>query len=103
MTILVEEMRSESRDTHQSKNTGETEAVTETDTEITQTGEKIQVKGLEVEAMSEREMFRTSVSSKQRGSFIMREDESIDRITRGAVLTRILNTDNLIINQKIKL
>jgi len=67
MTILVEEMRSESRDTHQSKNTGETEAVTETDTEITQTGEKIQVKGLEVEAMSEREMFRTSVSSKQRG------------------------------------
>lgn len=103
MTILVEEMRSESRDTHQSKNTGETEVATETGTEITQTGEKIQVKGLEVEAMSEREMFRTSVSSKQRGSFIMREDESIDRITRGAVLTRILNTGNLIINQKIKL
>lgn len=103
MTILVEEMRSESRDTHQSKNTGETEVATETGTEITQTGEKIQVKGLEVEAMSEREMFRTSVSSKQRGSSIMREDESIDRITRGAALTRIQNTGNLIINQKIKL
>lgn len=103
MTILVEETRSESRDTHQSRSTGETEAVRETGTEITQTGGKIQVKGLGVEATSEREMFRTSVSSKQRGSSIMRKDESIDRITRAAVLTRIQNTGNLIINQKIKL
>lgn len=103
MTILVEETRSGSRDMHQSRNTGETEAVRETGTEITQTGGKIQVKGLGVEATSEREMFRTSVSSKRRGSSIMRKDESIDRITRAAVWTRIQNTGNLIINQKIKL
>lgn len=95
-------MKRESRDTRQSKNTDEIEAVTETGTEITQTGGKRR-KDLEVEATSEREMFRTSVSNKQRGSSITKEDESIDRTTRGAVLSRIQNTNNLITNQKIKL
>lgn len=103
MIIVVEETRSESRDTRQNKNTGEREVVTETDTETTQTEGRIQTKGLEFEAMSERGMFRTSVSSKQRGSFITREDESIDKIMKAAVLTRIQNSGTLITNLKKKL
>lgn len=103
MIIVVEETRSESRDTHQNKNTGETEVVTEIDTETTQTGGNTQMKDLEFEATSERGMFRTSVSSKQRGSFITREDESIDKITKAVVLTRIQNSGNPITNLKKKL
>lgn len=101
--ILVEEMRSESRNTHQSRSTGETEAVTEIGTEITQTEGKIPVKGLEVEATSERGMLRTYVSSKQRESFITREGESTGKTTKGAALTRIQNSGSLITNQKTKL
>lgn len=103
MNILVEETRSESRNTPRSRNTGETEAVTETDTEITQTEGKIPVKGLEVEATSERGMLRTCVSSKQKESFITRGGESTGKTTKGAVVTRIQNSGSLITNQKIKL
>ena len=103
MIIVVEETRSESRDTHQNKNIGETEAVTEIDTESTLTEGRMQMKGLEFEATREREMFRTSVSSRLRGSFITREDESIDKITKAMVLTRIQNSGNLITNLKQKL
>lgn len=103
MIILVEEMRRESRDIQQNKNTGETGAGTERDTETTQTGGRIQTRGLEFGAMSERGMFRISVSSKQRGSFTTREDESIDKIMRTTASTRIQNSGNLITNLKKKL
>lgn len=77
--------------------------VTEIDTETTPTEGRIQAKGLELEATSERGMFRTSVSSKQRGSFITREDESIDKIMKAVVLTRTQNSGNPITNLKKKL
>lgn len=103
MIIVAEETRSGSRDTRQNKNTGETGAGTESDTETTQTGGRTQTRGPEFGAMSERGMFRTSVSSKRRGSFTTREDGSIDKITRAAASTRIQNSGNLTTNLKKKL
>lgn len=100
MIIAGEETRSESRDTHRNQNTGETGVVTETDTETTQTEGRTQTNGREPEATSERGMSRTSVSSKQRGSFTTREDESIDKTTKAVVWTRNQNWGNLITNLK---
>ena len=101
--MVAEGMRSESRDTRRSRSTGGTEAGTETGTETTQTEGRMRASGPESEATSESGMFSTSVSSRQKGSFITREGESIDKITKAVVLTRIQNMGNLITNLKKKL
>lgn len=100
MITAGEETRSESRDTHRNQSTGETGAVTETDTETMQTEGRTQTNGLESVATSEREMSTTSVSSKQRGSFTTKEDESIDKTTKAVVLSRNQNWGSLIANLK---
>lgn len=112
MSTAAGGMRSESRGILQKKtNIGGREAATETGTENTRTEGGTPARGLEFEATSERGMLRTSASSKQRGSFITREDESIGSITRRAVVVVLLlllvsrtpNWGNLITNPKKKL
>lgn len=103
MTIPGEDMRNDSTEINQSKNTDEIEMVTETDTEIIQREGKIPMQGQEVEGMKERGMPKISVSSKWRGNFIMREDVSIARRMKQAVVMRLWTLVNLMVKIKTKI